>query len=162
SLCRAAPRSAEWAGGRNAHGFDPRHRHPTFSVRTPEAAAPRCDRLDRRDRHRVVRFLPLQHRHRPRLRQAVLPELGPLGGNAPGLRHLRRRLRRAPGGPAIFGHYGDRIGRKSTLIATLLVMGLATFAVALVPTYASIGIWGAVILTILRFIQGIGVGGEWG
>jgi metabolite-proton symporter len=67
-----------------------------------------------------------------------------------------------PVGAAIFGHYGDRIGRKSTLIATLLLMGLATFAVALVPTYSSIGIWGAVILTILRFIQGVGVGGEWG
>ena len=67
-----------------------------------------------------------------------------------------------PIGAAIFGHYGDRIGRKSTLIATLLLMGLATFAVALVPTYASIGVWGAVILTILRFIQGVGVGGEWG
>ena len=67
-----------------------------------------------------------------------------------------------PVGAAIFGHYGDRIGRKSTLIATLLLMGLATFAVALVPTYESIGIWGAVILTALRFIQGIGVGGEWG
>src|SRR3979409_115949 len=67
-----------------------------------------------------------------------------------------------PVGAAIFGHYGDRIGRKSTLIATLLLMGLATFAVALVPTYASIGIWGAVILTVLRFIQGVGVGGEWG
>ncbi|MGN6459743.1 MAG: MFS transporter [Pseudolabrys sp.] len=67
-----------------------------------------------------------------------------------------------PIGAAIFGHYGDRIGRKSTLIATLLVMGLATFAVALVPTYATIGIWGAVLLTILRFIQGVGVGGEWG
>jgi metabolite-proton symporter len=67
-----------------------------------------------------------------------------------------------PIGAAIFGHYGDRIGRKSTLIATLLLMGLATFAVALVPTYASIGIWGAVALTILRFVQGIGVGGEWG
>jgi MFS family permease len=62
-----------------------------------------------------------------------------------------------PVGTAIFGHFGDRIGRKSTLIATLLLMGLATFAVALVPTYATIGIWGAVILTILRFIQGIGV-----
>lgn len=67
-----------------------------------------------------------------------------------------------PIGAAIFGHYGDRIGRKSTLIATLLLMGLATFAVALVPTYASVGIWGAVILTVLRFIQGVGVGGEWG
>jgi metabolite-proton symporter len=67
-----------------------------------------------------------------------------------------------PVGAAIFGHFGDRIGRKSTLIATLLLMGFATFAVALVPTYATIGIWGAVLLTILRFIQGIGVGGEWG
>ena len=67
-----------------------------------------------------------------------------------------------PIGAAIFGHYGDRIGRKSTLIATLLLMGLATFAVALVPTYETIGIWGAVILTVLRFIQGVGVGGEWG
>src|SRR2546421_3099823 len=67
-----------------------------------------------------------------------------------------------PIGAAIFGHYGDRIGRKSTLIATLLLMGVATFLVALVPTYASIGIWGAIILTVLRFIQGVGVGGEWG
>jgi MFS family permease len=67
-----------------------------------------------------------------------------------------------PIGAAIFGHWGDRIGRKATLIATLLVTGLATMAVGLVPTYASIGIWGAVLLTILRLIQGIGVGGEWG
>jgi metabolite-proton symporter len=67
-----------------------------------------------------------------------------------------------PVGAAIFGHYGDRIGRKSTLIATLLLMGIATFLVALVPGYNSIGIWGAVLLTVLRFIQGVGVGGEWG
>src|ERR1700726_3391906 len=67
-----------------------------------------------------------------------------------------------PIGAAIFGHYGDRIGRKATLIATLLCMGIATFLIAFVPTYQSIGIWGAVILTILRMIQGIGVGGEWG
>jgi len=67
-----------------------------------------------------------------------------------------------PVGAAIFGHYGDRIGRKATLIATLLFMGLATFFVAFVPTYSSIGIWGAVILTVLRALQGIGVGGEWG
>src|SRR5215472_7745893 len=67
-----------------------------------------------------------------------------------------------PVGAAIFGHYGDRIGRKSTLIITLLLMGIATFLVALVPGYSSIGIWGAIILTLLRFIQGVGVGGEWG
>ena len=67
-----------------------------------------------------------------------------------------------PIGAAIFGHWGDRIGRKATLIATLLVSGLATVAVGLDPTYASFGVWGAVLLTIIRLIQGIGVGGEWG
>src|SRR6202047_1898101 len=67
-----------------------------------------------------------------------------------------------PIGAAIFGHWGDRIGRKATLIATLLVTGIATVAVGLVPPDESIGIWGAVLLTIIRLIQGIGVGGEWG
>ena len=67
-----------------------------------------------------------------------------------------------PIGAAIFGHYGDRIGRKATLIATLMIMGIATFLIAFVPTYESIGIWGGVTLTVLRAIQGIGVGGEWG
>jgi MFS family permease len=67
-----------------------------------------------------------------------------------------------PLGAALFGHYGDRIGRKVTLIATLLLTGLSTFAVGFVPGYASIGIWGAVILTVVRFIQGLGIGGEWG
>ena len=67
-----------------------------------------------------------------------------------------------PIGAAIFGHYGDRIGRKATLIVTLLMTGIATAAVGLVPGYSTIGIWGAIILTLLRLIQGIGVGGEWG
>ena len=67
-----------------------------------------------------------------------------------------------PIGAAIFGHYGDRIGRKAALIATLLLTGLSTFAVGLVPTYNQIGLWAAVILVVLRLIQGIGVGGEWG
>ncbi|MGH7047200.1 MAG: MFS transporter [Stellaceae bacterium] len=67
-----------------------------------------------------------------------------------------------PIGAAIFGHWGDRIGRKATLIVTLLVTGLSTVAVGLVPTYAMIGIWGAVLMTIIRLVQGIGVGGEWG
>ncbi|MBV8187971.1 MAG: MHS family MFS transporter [Alphaproteobacteria bacterium] len=67
-----------------------------------------------------------------------------------------------PIGAAIFGHWGDRIGRKATLIATLMLMGIATFLIAFVPTYAQIGLWGAVILTVLRILQGIGVGGEWG
>ena len=67
-----------------------------------------------------------------------------------------------PVGAALFGHYGDRIGRKVTLIATLLLTGLSTFAVGFIPGYATIGIWGAVLLTVVRFIQGLGIGGEWG
>ena len=67
-----------------------------------------------------------------------------------------------PVGAALFGHYGDRIGRKVTLISTLLLTGLSTFAVGFVPGYDTIGIWGAVILTVVRFIQGMGIGGEWG
>ena len=67
-----------------------------------------------------------------------------------------------PIGAAIFGHYGDRIGRKAALVATLLLMGLSTFLVGCVPTYQQVGVWGAVIMVALRFIQGIGLGGEWG
>ncbi len=67
-----------------------------------------------------------------------------------------------PIGGFIFGHYGDRIGRKSTLIVTLILMGVSTFLVAVLPGYDKIGLWGAVLLTVLRLIQGIGVGGEWG
>jgi len=67
-----------------------------------------------------------------------------------------------PVGAALFGHYGDRIGRKATLIATLVLMGGATVGIGLVPDYSRIGIWGAVLLTFFRVLQGIGVGGEWG
>jgi len=67
-----------------------------------------------------------------------------------------------PIGAWLFGTYGDRIGRKATLIATLLVMGIATFLIGVMPTYTSIGLWAAVVLVVLRACQGIGVGGEWG
>src|SRR5438552_10207439 len=67
-----------------------------------------------------------------------------------------------PVGAWLFGTYGDRIGRKATLIATLLFMGIATFLIGVMPTYSSIGLWAAVILIVLRLCQGIGVGGEWG
>src|SRR5579863_5060588 len=67
-----------------------------------------------------------------------------------------------PIGAFIFGHWGDRIGRKATLIVTLLVTGIATVLVGCVPGYDSIGIWGAILLTLIRLVQGIGVGGEWG
>jgi len=90
------------------------------------------------------------------------PESNPLVGTLQAFLIYAVGFVARPVGAAIFGHYGDRIGRKATLIVTLLLMGFATFAVAFVPTYATIGIWGAVILTVLRFIQGVGVGGEWG
>ncbi|MBI3699828.1 MAG: MHS family MFS transporter [Afipia sp.] len=67
-----------------------------------------------------------------------------------------------PLGGVIFGHFGDRIGRKSMLILTLMIMGVATFLIGLVPTYEQIGIWAPVILLVLRVLQGIGLGGEWG
>ena len=67
-----------------------------------------------------------------------------------------------PIGAAIFGHYGDRIGRKGTLIATLLLMGIATALMGVLPTYAAIGLAAPILLTLLRVVQGIGVGGEWG
>jgi metabolite-proton symporter len=67
-----------------------------------------------------------------------------------------------PLGGVIFGHLGDRVGRKSTLVATLLLMGLSTLIIGFIPTYDQIGITAALLLTLLRFVQGIGVGGEWG
>ena len=67
-----------------------------------------------------------------------------------------------PIGGAFFGWFGDRVGRKSTLIATLLLMGIATALMGFLPGYASIGIAAPILLSILRFLQGAGVGGEWG
>jgi MFS transporter, MHS family, shikimate and dehydroshikimate transport protein len=67
-----------------------------------------------------------------------------------------------PVGGLIFGHYGDRIGRKSMLVISLLIMGLATAAIGVLPTYASIGMAAPIALVLLRMLQGIGVGGEWG
>src|SRR5437763_6995601 len=67
-----------------------------------------------------------------------------------------------PLGGIIFGHYGDRLGRKNVLVVTLLVMGLATFLIGLLPTYATIGRWAAILLVALRFVQGLGLGGDWG
>ena len=67
-----------------------------------------------------------------------------------------------PLGAVVFGHFGDRIGRKGSLVATLLLMGIATIAIGLVPGYDRTGIWGGVLLVVARALQGIGVGGEWG
>ena len=67
-----------------------------------------------------------------------------------------------PVGGIIFGHYGDKLGRKTILVLTLLIMGVATFLIGVLPTYQSVGILAPILLVILRILQGIGVGGEWG
>jgi metabolite-proton symporter len=67
-----------------------------------------------------------------------------------------------PVGGLVFGHIGDRRGRKTTLVLTLTMMGLATFAMGLMPSYAAIGVWAPILMVLLRFVQGLAVGGEWG
>jgi metabolite-proton symporter len=67
-----------------------------------------------------------------------------------------------PVGGIVCGHFGDRVGRKSMLVMTLLIMGVATFLIGCLPTYKSIGIWAPILLVVLRIAQGFGVGGEWG
>jgi len=67
-----------------------------------------------------------------------------------------------PLGGIVFGHFGDRVGRKQVLVVTLLIMGIATFLIGLLPTYATIGVIAPILLVALRFVQGLGLGGEWG
>jgi len=67
-----------------------------------------------------------------------------------------------PLGGVVFGHIGDRYGRKASLVWTLLIMGIATFATGLLPTYARVGVWSPLALVVLRLLQGVASGGEWG
>ncbi len=89
------------------------------------------------------------------------PNLSPTMGTISSLATFAAAFLSRPVGAAVFGHFGDRLGRKKTLIATLLIMGVSTFAVGLVPSAASIGVLAPVILLTLRLCQGFAVGGEW-
>ncbi|RJO68451.1 MFS transporter [Nocardia panacis] len=88
------------------------------------------------------------------------PTLSPAAGTLAAFSTFAVGFGARPLGGLIFGHFGDRIGRRSTLIASLLLMGLASTAIGLVPNYASIGVWAPVLLVALRLIQGVGLGGE--
>ena len=90
------------------------------------------------------------------------PKLDPLTGTLASLGTYAVGFFARPIGGILFGHFGDRIGRKTSLMLTMLVMALGTFAVGLLPTYNQIGIWAPILLVTLRLIQGIGLGGEWG
>jgi MHS family shikimate/dehydroshikimate transporter-like MFS transporter len=90
------------------------------------------------------------------------PSLDPLAGTLAAFGSYAVGFVARPLGGAIFGHYGDRIGRKAMLTMTMLVMGLGTFLIGCLPTYGQIGIWAPILLVVLRLLQGIGIGGEWG
>jgi MFS transporter, MHS family, shikimate and dehydroshikimate transport protein len=90
------------------------------------------------------------------------PEATPLGGTLLAFGTYGVGFFARPVGGIIFGHFGDRIGRKTMLVLSLLIMGVATFLIGLLPTYESIGLLAPILLVVLRLFQGIGVGGEWG
>lgn len=90
------------------------------------------------------------------------PDFSPVVGTIASFATLSVGFIARPIGGVIFGHFGDRIGRKAMLITSLSIMGAATFAIGLLPTYQMIGIWAPILLTLCRFLQGIALGGEWG
>lgn len=94
--------------------------------------------------------------------QLFFTQLDPLAGTMASFATFAVGFFARPLGGIVFGHYGDKIGRKSMLVTTLMMMGLATVLIGLLPTYNQIGFWAPALLVLLRFIQGFGVGGEWG
>ncbi|MFC4113781.1 MFS transporter [Nonomuraea zeae] len=96
------------------------------------------------------------------LNSAFFPEMDPTAGSLAAFSTFAVAFISRPLGSAVFGHWGDRVGRKSMLVISLLVMGLSTVAIGLLPGYAAIGVAAPVLLVLLRFTQGIGLGGEWG
>ncbi len=94
--------------------------------------------------------------------QLFFPTFDPLAGTMAAFATYSVGFFARPVGGIVFAHYGDRLGRKSALVTTLVMMGLATFAIGLLPTYDQVGVLAPILLVLLRFIQGFGVGGEWG
>jgi metabolite-proton symporter len=94
--------------------------------------------------------------------QLFFPSFEPLVGTLLAFATFAVGFVSRPLGGVVFGHYGDRLGRKNVLVVTLLLMGIATFLIGVLPTHAAIGVWAPVLLVLLRFLQGLGLGGEWG
>jgi MHS family shikimate/dehydroshikimate transporter-like MFS transporter len=94
--------------------------------------------------------------------QLFFPEATPLQGTLLAFATYGVGFFARPVGGIIFGHYGDRIGRKTMLVLSLLIMGIATFLIGLLPTFESVGVLAPILLVVLRLLQGVGVGGEWG
>jgi metabolite-proton symporter len=94
--------------------------------------------------------------------QLFFPSFDPLVGTLLAFTTYAVGFVARPLGGIVFGHYGDKVGRKNVLVATLLLMGVATFLIGLLPTYDVIGVWAPILLVTLRFLQGLGLGGEWG
>lgn len=90
------------------------------------------------------------------------PEFSPLAGTLAAFSTYAVGFMARPLGGVVFGHFGDKIGRKSMLVLSLLIMGIATFAIGLLPTFETIGVWAPILLVLMRIFQGFGVGGEWG
>jgi MFS transporter, MHS family, shikimate and dehydroshikimate transport protein len=90
------------------------------------------------------------------------PQFDPLVGTLAAFATFAVGFIARPLGGVVFGHFGDKLGRKSMLSATLIIMGAATFTIGLLPTYESIGVWAPLLLVLLRLLQGFGLGGEWG
>ncbi|MFI6878063.1 MFS transporter [Streptomyces sp. NPDC050400] len=96
------------------------------------------------------------------LNEAFFPNLSSLNATLASFSTYAVAFAARPIGSLVFGHFGDRIGRKSVLVASLLLMGLSTACVGLLPGYGTLGVWAPVLLVLLRFLQGVGLGGEWG
>lgn len=96
------------------------------------------------------------------LNEAFFPELSKTAGTLATLSTFAVGFAARPLGAAIFGHFGDRVGRKAVLVVSLLMMGLSTGLIGLLPGYATLGVWAPVLLVLLRVVQGLGLGGEWG
>ncbi len=90
------------------------------------------------------------------------PEFSPLAGTLASFATLGAGFLARPIGGIVWGHFGDRFGRKRMLVASIVIMGVATTLVGLLPTYAQIGVWAPVLLVFIRIVQGISAGGEWG